>query len=110
MDGPGSSYLTAQFATDTRFGTPDLYLCASSDLSHWSKPSRVATTQEMLDEEPLEVDIATTLLYEHCHHSYRQIRQAVQVSGERYRREIIDLGLGHRGRYDEMSRGFRAGQ
>jgi thymidylate synthase ThyX len=65
---------------------------------------------DLLDEEPLEVEIATTLLYEHCHHSYRQIRQAVQVAGERRRREIIDLGLRHRGKHDEMLRGFRAGQ
>jgi thymidylate synthase ThyX len=65
---------------------------------------------DLLDEEPLEVEIATTLLYEHSHHSYRQIRQALQVSGERYRREIIDLGLQHRGKHDEMLRGFRAGQ
>jgi thymidylate synthase ThyX len=65
---------------------------------------------DLLDEEPLEVEIASTLLYQHCHHSYRQVRQAVQVSGERYRREIIDLGLRHRGKHDEMLRGFRAGQ
>ncbi len=65
---------------------------------------------DLLDEEPLEVEIATTLLYEHCQHSYRQVRQALQVSGERYRREIIDLGLRHRGKHDEMLRGFRAGQ
>ena len=65
---------------------------------------------DLLDDEPLEVEIATTLLYEHCHHSYRQIRQAVQVAGERRRREIIDLGLRHRGKHDEMLRGFRAGQ
>jgi thymidylate synthase ThyX len=65
---------------------------------------------DLLDEEPLEVEIATTLLYEHCHHSYRQVRQALQVSGERFRREIIDIGLRHRGKYDEMLRGFRAGQ
>jgi thymidylate synthase ThyX len=65
---------------------------------------------DLLDEEPLEVEIATTLLYEHCHHSYRQVRQALQVSGERFRREMIDLGLRHRGKHDEMLRGFRAGQ
>ncbi len=65
---------------------------------------------DLLDEEPLEVEIATTLLYEHSHHSYRQIRQAVRVAGERRRREIIDLGLRHRGKHDEMLRGFRAGQ
>ncbi|MGA8213352.1 MAG: FAD-dependent thymidylate synthase [Candidatus Sulfotelmatobacter sp.] len=65
---------------------------------------------DLLDEEPLEVEIATTLLYEYCHHSYRQVREALQVSGERFRREIIDLGLRHRGKHDEMLRGFRAGQ
>ena len=65
---------------------------------------------DLLDEEPLEVEIATTLIYEHSHHSYRQIRQMVQVAGERKRREIIDLGLRHRGKHDEMLRGFRAGQ
>jgi thymidylate synthase ThyX len=65
---------------------------------------------DLLDDEPLEVEIATTLLYEHCHHSYRQIRQAVEAAGDRHRREIIDLGLRHRGKYDEMLRPFRAGQ
>jgi thymidylate synthase ThyX len=71
-------------------------------------PSKASV--DLLDEEPLEVEIATTLLYEHSHHSYRQLRQALQVSGERYRREIFDLGLRHRGKHDEMLRGFRAGQ
>jgi thymidylate synthase ThyX len=65
---------------------------------------------DLLDDEPLEVEIATTLLYEHCHHSYRQIRQAVEAAGDRHRREIIDLGLRHRGQHDEMLRPFRAGQ
>ena len=67
-------------------------------------------TVDLLDEEPLEVEIATTLLYEHSHHSYRQIRRAVEEAGELRRREIIDLGLRHRGMHDEMLRGFRAGQ
>jgi thymidylate synthase ThyX len=65
---------------------------------------------DLLDDEPLEIEIATTLLYEHCHYSYRQIRQALQVAGERRRREIIDLGLRHRSKHDEMLRAFRAGQ
>ncbi len=65
---------------------------------------------DLLDEEPLEVEIATTLLYQHSHYSYRQIRQVVQVAGERRRREIIDLGSRHRSKHDEMLRAFRAGQ
>jgi thymidylate synthase ThyX len=65
---------------------------------------------DLLDEEPMEVELATTLLYEHCHYPYRQVRQAVQAAGEKLRREIIDLGLEHRGRHDEMLRAYCAGQ
>jgi thymidylate synthase ThyX len=87
----------------------ELRLAAQELMEHEQlAPSKAIV--DLLDEEPLEVEIATTLLYEHCHHSYRQIRQAVQVAGERRRREIIDLGLRHRGKHDEMLRGFRAGQ
>src|SRR4029077_5221616 len=63
-----------------------------------------------LEEEPLEVELASTLIYEHSHYPYRQIREAVQAAGEYIRREIIDLGLRNRGRHDEMLRAFRAGQ
>ena len=69
-----------------------------------------AETVELLDDEPLEVELASTLLYEHCHYPYRQIREAVEAAGERRRHEVIDLGLHHRGRHDEMQRAFRAGQ
>jgi thymidylate synthase ThyX len=65
---------------------------------------------DLLEPEPLEAELATTLLYEHCPYSYRQIRDAVQAAGENRRREIIDLGLRHRGSHDEMLRPFCAGQ
>ncbi len=48
---------------------------------------------DLLDEDPLEVELAATLLYEHCHYPYRQIRQAVQAAGEKIRREVIDVGV-----------------
>src|SRR5271165_6396664 len=67
-------------------------------------------TVDLLDQEPLEVELATTLIYEHSHYPYRQIRQAIQGAGEHIRREIIDLGLRHRGKHDEMLRPFCAGQ
>ena len=57
-----------------------------------------------------EIELATTLLYGHCHYSYRQIREAVEAAGETRRREIIDLGLRHRGSHDELLRPFSAGQ
>ena len=73
-------------------------------------PIAPAPTVDLLEEEPLEVELATTLIYEHSHYSYRQIRQAVQAAGEAIRREIIDMGLRHRGRHDEILRAFCAGQ
>jgi thymidylate synthase ThyX len=73
-------------------------------------PIAPAPTVDLLEEEPLEVELAATLIYEHSHYSYRQIRQVVQAAGEQIRREIIDLGLRNRGRHDEMLRAFCAGQ
>jgi thymidylate synthase ThyX len=73
-------------------------------------PASPAPTVDLLEEEPLEVELASTLIYQHSHYSYRQIRHAVQAAGEPIRREIIDLGLRHRGRHDEMLRAFCAGQ
>jgi thymidylate synthase ThyX len=60
--------------------------------------------------DALEIELATTLLYGHCHYSYRQLRDTIGAAGEARRREIIDLGLRHRGSHDEMPRPFSAGQ
>jgi thymidylate synthase ThyX len=65
---------------------------------------------DLLDSDPLEIELASTLLYGHCHYSYRQIRQAVETAGETRRREIVDLGMRHRGKHDELPRAFSAGQ
>jgi thymidylate synthase ThyX len=60
--------------------------------------------------DALEIELATTLVYGHCHYSYRQLRRTIEAAGEARRREIIDLGLRHRGSHDEMPRSFSAGQ
>jgi len=73
-------------------------------------PVADAPLVDLLDEEPLEIELATTLVYEHCHYPYRQIRQAMQAAPEPIRRHIIDVGLKHRGKHDEMLRPFCAGQ
>lgn len=65
---------------------------------------------DLVDPGPVEIELATTLLYGGCHYSYRQLRQAVESAGETRRREIIDLGLRHRGRHDELLRPFSAGR
>jgi thymidylate synthase ThyX len=58
----------------------------------------------------LEIELAATLVYGHCHYSYRQLRGTIAAAGEARRREIIDLGLRHRGKHDELPRVFSAGQ
>jgi hypothetical protein len=73
-------------------------------------PIAAAPLVDLLDDEPLEIELAATLVYEHSHYAYRQIRQVVEAAGERIRREIIDTGLRHRGRHDELPRTFSAGQ
>src|SRR5258708_12059252 len=60
--------------------------------------------------DALEIELATTLLYGHCHYSYRQLCQTIGAAGETQRREIVDLGLRHLGSHDEMPRPFSAGQ
>lgn len=61
------------------------------------------------DDEDVEVEIATSLLYPHCHYSYRQLRGAVAALNEVRRNEILRLGAAHRGRHDELLRAFNAG-
>jgi hypothetical protein len=65
---------------------------------------------ELLEDEPLEIELATTLLYEHCAYPYHQIRKAVESVGPRRRREIVALGTKHRGPHDELLRAFCSGQ
>jgi hypothetical protein len=60
--------------------------------------------------DSLEVDLATTLVYGQCHYPYRQIRRHVAALSEARRNEIIELGMRHRGRHDELLREFSAGQ
>src|SRR5215472_3866734 len=67
-----------------------------------SIPIAPAPLVDLLEDEPLEVELATTLLYQHSHHSYRQIRGIVEGMTAAQRDEVIDLGLRHRGRHDEI--------
>ena len=70
-----------------------------------------APVVDLLDEDgPLEVELATSLLYPYCHFSYRQLRNQVAALSESRRNELVALGVAHRGRHDELPRPFSAGQ
>src|ERR1043165_5986626 len=73
-------------------------------------PLEAAPLVDLVEDGALEVEIAATLLYSACHHSYRQIKERVQALTAKQRSEIIDLGMRHRGPHDELLRGFHAGQ
>ncbi len=60
-------------------------------------------------DEPLDLELATSLLYPHSHFSYRQLRHAVSSLAEHRRDEIIELGTRRRGPHDELLRPFSAG-
>ena len=69
-----------------------------------------APAVDLLEGDPLEIELAATLLYGHCHYPYRQIRERVAGLDENGRREILDRGFRHRGPHDELLRPFSAGQ
>ena len=64
----------------------------------------------LLEDDPLEIELAATLLYQHSDHPYTQIRDVVAGLPSSQRQEVIDLGLRHRGRHDEIARAYCAGQ
>ncbi len=61
------------------------------------------------DSESIEVELATSLLYPHCHFPYRQLRSHVAALTSAQLNELIHLGTRHRGRHDELLRPFSAG-
>jgi thymidylate synthase ThyX len=73
-------------------------------------PLETSPLVDLVEDGPLEVEIAATLLYSACHHSYRQITERVQALTSKQRSEITDLGMRHRSPHDELLRGFHAGQ
>jgi len=74
------------------------------------QPIAPSPVVDLLDDaEPLEVELATSLLYPHCHYSYRQLRGEVAALSEARRTELVGLGAKHRGRHDELLRAFSAG-
>ncbi len=74
------------------------------------QPIEPAPVVDLLEDEPLEIELATSLVYPYCHFSYRQLRRTVESLTAERRAELIRLGTAHRGRHDELLRPFSAGQ
>jgi thymidylate synthase ThyX len=83
---------------------------AAAELMKGAPIETPAGPVDLLDDQPLEIDLATTLLYGVSHYSYRQLAQQVGSLEDARRNEIIALGARHRGRHDELLRAFSAGQ
>ena len=58
----------------------------------------------------LEIEVASSLLYPQCQHSYAQVIEAVAALPAAERVELIELGRAHRGPHDELLRAYQAGQ
>jgi thymidylate synthase ThyX len=103
--------------TLVKYATPNDYLrqtrseltAAAAELMV-GQPIEPSPVVDLLDDtESLEVELATSLLYSHCHYSYRQVRRTVGALNAARRSELIGLGTKHRGRHDELLRAFSAG-
>ena len=82
---------------------------AASELLRGIAPAAAPLVDLVEQTETLEVELAATLIYWASHHPYRQVRDVVAgLSGSQVS-EIIELGLRHRGRFDEALRVFHAG-
>ena len=73
-------------------------------------PIAFAPVVDLVENGPLELEIAATLIYSACHYPYRQVLERVQGLSARQCEEIAELGLRHRGKHDELLRPFHAGQ
>jgi thymidylate synthase ThyX len=103
--------------TLVKYATPNDYLrqtrgelaTAAAELMA-GQPVEPSPVVDLLDDvESLEVELATSLLYPHCHYSYRQLRRNVVALTAAQHSELIGLGTRHRGRHDELLRAFSAG-
>lgn len=104
--------------TLVKYATPNAYLeesrkelaAAAAALMKGQAIDPAPVVDLLDDSEPLEVELATSLLYPNCHYSYRQLRSNVAALTALQRDELIALGTKHRGRHDELLRAFSAGR
>jgi thymidylate synthase ThyX len=103
--------------TLVKYAQPSQYLIrtqaeltqAAAELLKDQPPAAAPLVDLVERTESLEVELASTLLYSACHHSFRQIRDFLSGLPAARSAEIVELGLRHRGKHDETLRAFQAG-
>ena len=75
-----------------------------------NQPIEPAPVVDLVEDSPLEIELATSLLYPECHYSWRQLQRTVAALPAARVAELVALGVKHRGRYDELPRPFSCGQ
>jgi thymidylate synthase ThyX len=104
--------------TLVKYAAPNVYLAesrkelaaAAAELMDGQAIEPAPVVDLIEDAELLEIELATSLLYPHCHYGYRQLRSNVAALDAAKIDELIALGTKHRGRHDELLRSFSAGQ
>jgi thymidylate synthase ThyX len=102
--------------TLARHAEPDEYLRLSSGyLRAWASenltiPPHHAPMVDLVRPADTLTEIAATLLYPVCDHSFRAIHETVaEWSGAR-KSEVLEIAVRSRGQRDDLVRGFRGGQ
>ncbi|QHN05026.1 FAD-dependent thymidylate synthase [Granulicella sp. WH15] len=103
--------------TLVKYAVPNPYLAESRTLGAELVAELMGTQAidstpivDLLDgDEPLEVELATSLLYPHAHYGYRQLRSNVAALPSARLTEIVATMTRSRGRHDELLRGFSSG-
>jgi thymidylate synthase ThyX len=103
--------------TLARHADPDEYIQRShADLTEWAKqnltvpPSPAAPRVDLIKPDDVLTEIAATLLYPICSHSYRALYETLREWNAARRGEVLDVALKSRGTRDDFLRGFRGGQ
>lgn len=102
--------------TLARHAEPDEYIQRSrADLEAWARqnltvPAHSAPRVDLVKPDDVLTEIAATLLYPVCSHSFRALYETLREWSPTRRGEILDVALQSRGSRDDFLRGFRGGQ
>ncbi len=102
--------------TLARHAEPDEYIQRShADLTEWARQNlrlepRTAPRVDLLKPDDVLTEIAATLLYPVCAHSFRALYETLRGWSSARRGEVLDVALKSRGTRDDLLRGFRGGQ